>query len=322
MGTSFHQKGDYKGVFTGLKIRMHRNRLGELLVIGGHLSPVQLQEALLVHKSTGRPLGRILREDALVRTSTIRRVLVEQFMLRLMTATLGMFITFSSFGLGPKAARAGGIKDVPARVAFQNVAAIAPVGQYPSLFGSSEKRSGSLNAFTKWTGLFDRFDAALNTPSGQQGMNDFKSRIEFLRGLPVNQMVSGVNEVINRIPYVNDSAIYGRTDYWATPMEFVRNGGDCEDFAIAKYVALRALGMPEERLRILVLQDMQKNIPHAVLVVYTNEGAVVLDNQIKTVTQVNRISHYKPIFSINRDSWWLHTKTPGGNVTVVASSAQ
>ena len=50
-------------------------------------------------------------------------------------------------------------------------------------------------------------------------------------------------------------------------------------------------------------------------------GAVILDNQIKTVTHVDRISHYKPIFSINRDSWWLHTK-PKGNVTVVASSSR
>jgi predicted transglutaminase-like cysteine proteinase len=104
-------------------------------------------------------------------------------------------------------------------------------------------------------------------------------------------------------------------------MEFMKNGGDCEDFAITKYVSLRALGVPEERMRLVVLQDMQKNIPHAVLVVYTENGPVVLDNQIKRAMPVEKISHYKPIFSINRDSWWLHTK-PRGNVTVVASSSR
>ncbi len=317
-----HKDREYKGVLTGLKIRLHKNRLGELLVLDGFISPEELQQALVVSKNSGRPLGRVLAEDKVVDYDVIRQTLVEQFMLRLMMAVLTVFISFAGLGFGSKTARAGAIKDVPARVAFQQAAAFAPVGQYPKLFGSAEKQSTSLNAFTKWTTMFDRFDAALNTTSGQNAMNGFKSQIEFLRGLPMNKMVAGVNDVVNRIPYVNDSAIYGQTDYWATPMEFIKNGGDCEDFAITKYVALRALGIPEERMRILILQDMQKNIPHAVLVVYTDNGPMILDNQIKTVTHVDRILHYKPIFSINRDSWWLHTKPKGGNVTVVASSSR
>ena len=316
-----HQDREYKGVLTGLKIRLHKNRLGELLVLDGFISPDELQQALVVSKNTGRPLGRVLSEDKVVEYDVIRQTLIEQFMLRMMMAMLTVFISLAGMGFGAKAARAASIKDVPARVAFQQAAAFAPVGQYPKLFGSAEKKSTSLNAFTKWTTMFDRFDAALNTSAGQNSMNSFKTQIEFLRGLPLNKMVAGVNDVVNRIPYVNDSALYGKSDYWATPMEFVKNGGDCEDFAITKYVALRALGIPEERMRILILQDLQKNIPHAVLVVYTDNGPMVLDNQIKTVTHVDRISHYKPIFSINRDSWWLHTK-PKGNVTVVASSSR
>ena len=152
-------------------------------------------------------------------------------------------------------------------------------------------------------------------------MAAFKSQLETLRGLPASKMIAGVNDIVNRVPYINDSNIYGQSDYWATPVEFLKNGGDCEDFAITKYVALRALGVPEERMRILILQDMQKNIPHAILVVYTDNGPVLLDNQIKSVTSVDRVSHYKPIFSINRDGWWLHTK-PKGSVTVVASASR
>lgn len=316
-----HRDREYKGVLTGLKIRLHKNRLGELLVLDGFLSPDELQQALVISKSSGRPLGRVLIEDRVVERDVIRQTLAEQFMLRMMMAVLTVFISLAGMGMGSKTAKAASIKDVPARVAFQQAAAFAPVGQYPKLFGSAEKQSTSLNAFTKWTTMFDRFDAALNTSSGQSAMTGFKSQIEFLRGLPMNKMVAGVNDVVNRIPYVSDANIYGQSDYWATPVEFIKNGGDCEDFAITKYVALRALGIPEERMRILILQDMQKNIPHAVLVVYTDAGAVVLDNQIKTVMHVDRISHYKPIFSINRDSWWLHTK-PKGNITVVASSSR
>lgn len=300
---------------------MHKNRLGELLVLDGFLSPDELEQALTISKSTGRPLGRVLVDDRVVERDVIRQTLVEQFLLRLMMATLTVFISFAGMAGGAKTARAASIKDVPARVAFQQASAYAPMGQYPKLFGSTEKQSSSLTAFTKWTSMFDKFDAALNTPNGQQSMANFKSQLEFLRGLPMNKVVAGVNEIVNRVPYINDSNIYGQSDYWATPMEFLQNGGDCEDFAITKYVALRALGVPEERMRILVLQDLQKNIPHAILIVYTDNGPVLLDNQIKTVVNADRVSHYKPIFSINRDGWWLHTK-PKGNVTVVASAAR
>lgn len=320
MDKGIHQKQAYKGVLTGLKIRLHKNRLGELLVLKGVITASELREALALCKASGRPLGKILQDHLQLTSNVIHRTLAEQFMLRMTMGIMTFMLSFAGFG-GANQARAASIKDVPARIAFQQAAAYAPMNEYPRLFGSSEKQSSSLTAFTKWTSMFDRFDAALNTPSGQQSANEFKAQIEFLRGLPMNKMVAGVNEVVNRVPYISDANIYGQSDYWATPIEFLKNGGDCEDFAITKYVALRALGVPEERMRILILQDMQKNIPHAVLVVYTDAGAVVLDNQIKNVTSVDRISHYKPIFSINRAGWWLHTK-PKSSVTVVASSSR
>lgn len=321
MGNSIHQHRAYKGVLTGLKIRLHKNRLGELLVLDGLISTHELQQALTTSQSSGRPLGRVLSEEHEISYGTIRKTLIEQFMLRLTMAVMTVFLSFAGLGGGIKQARADGIRDVPARIAFQQASAFAPIDQYPKIFGFAEKQSSSLSAFTKWTSMFDRFDAALNTRDGQNAANNFKAQIEFLRGLPLHKMVAGVNEVVNRIPYIADSKIYGQSDFWATPVEFMKNGGDCEDFAIAKYVALRTLGVPEERMRILILQDLQKNIPHAILIVYTDSGAVLLDNQIKSVTSVDRVSHYKPIFSINRQGWWLHTK-PKGPVTVVASSSR
>lgn len=321
MENVIHKSSEYKGVLSGLKTRLRTNRLGELLVLDGFISSNELQQALSISKESGRALGQVLIEHDIVDAAVIRQTLTEQFMLRLMMAFLTIFISFAGLAGAGKSARAASIKDVPARVAFEQVAAYGSLSQYPRLFGSTEKRSTSLSAFTKWTGMFERFDAALNNPGGQQAMDGFKSQIEFLRGQPMNKVIAGVNEVVNRIPYISDATVYGQSDYWATPMEFVKNGGDCEDFAITKYVALRALGIPEDRMRILILQDMQKNIPHAVLIVYSDNGPVLLDNQIKTVTHADRVSHYKPIFSINRDSWWLHTK-PKGSVTVVASSAR
>src|SRR5690606_31721107 len=113
-------------------------------------SPQQLNSALEMGRASGRQLGRVLVEQNLVQKNTIRKTLVQQFALRTAIAVLTIFISFAGFGAS-KQARAGAIKDVPARVAFQQVAAIAPMGQYPKLFGSAEKASSSLSAFTKWT---------------------------------------------------------------------------------------------------------------------------------------------------------------------------
>ena len=73
--------------------------------------------------------------------------------------------------------------------------------------------------------------------------------------------------------------------------------------------------MPESRLRVAIVQDERKDIPHAILIVYAENGPVILDNQIDDVRSADSIYHYRPIFSINSDSWWLHTREE----TVLAS---
>lgn len=310
----------YTGVFSGIKARLERNRLGELLVQHGVLAPADLKLALAGARSRNVTLGRYLLQTDQVSAFAIRRALTEQFMLRVMIASATIVLSIASFGLA-KQANASGITDVPARMAFTQ-AAFEPVASFPKLFDSTEKRSTSLSAFTKWTGMFEKFDVSMSTSHGQAKMHEFLRDLEPLRDLSLEQMVVGVNDLMNRVAYVTDQTNYGKSDYWATPIEFLTRGGDCEDYAIAKYTALRILGVPEERMRLAIVQDLQKNIPHAILVVYTDNGAVILDNQIKTAIRADNVKHYKPIFSINRTAWWLHTKPENGNVTVVASAAR
>jgi len=59
-------------------------------------------------------------------------------------------------------------------------------------------------------------------------------------------------------------------------------------------------------LRILVLQDLNLRLAHAVLIVYHKGRALLLDNQIKHVVDTRKVHHYKPIYSINEQFWWLH----------------
>jgi predicted transglutaminase-like cysteine proteinase len=307
------------GIFSNLQARLRKNRLGELLVLDGALTPSQLRTALHNSRNNGQQLGHFLVADNIVSRGTIRRTLIEQFTLRCMMASVAIFISMASMGIAKKA-NAGQIQDATARISLAQ-SAFQKASYHPKLFGSTEKKSRSLKAFTKWTGMFKRFNAALNTSSAQSEIGQFRNSLQSLQNLPLNKMAERVNTMMNAKRYVSDKKNYGQNDYWATPVEFFKRGGDCEDYAIAKYTALRALGVPENRLRIAIVQDLQKNIPHAILIVYTDQGAMILDNQMKNAVKAERISHYKPIFSINQNAWWLHT-APRGNVTVVASAAQ
>lgn len=71
---------------------------------------------------------------------------------------------------------------------------------------------------------------------------------------------------------------------------------------------MRALGFTTDQMRIAIVQDKVKNVPHAILIVYTDGNAYVLDNQDKRVRNSDEINRYKPIFSLNSNSWWLHKR--------------
>lgn len=311
------KKHHQKGIFTRLKNMLQRNRLGELMVMTGLLTSGELKYALARQRVSGDHLGRVLIRERMVSRQALYRALAQQWTLRCLAASMTIFLAFSAFGA--KTARAGSIRDVPAEMSLVHSAnaAFAPIQSYPTLFGSGERRSGNLGAFVKWSNMFNRFEKAMHEPGNQRIMTSWTNQIRPFAGQSITQMAQGVNSVINQQEYVNDDVNWRVSDYWETPIEFFRRGGDCEDFAIAKYVSLRALGVPEERLRIAIVHDERKNMPHAILIVYSDQGPLVLDNQIKDVRSADSIGHYRPIFTINRFAWWLHT-TPG--TTVLASA--
>ncbi|HAE04173.1 MAG TPA: hypothetical protein DCL95_12745 [Rhodospirillaceae bacterium] len=182
------------------------------------------------------------------------------------------------------------------------------------LFGSKELSSTKLEKFEKWTGVLERYakdepnDLAKCQITGSEPCHIAKWRIFLnkLKGVAPMDQLEYVNKYLNQYAYLLDPINYGKKDYWATPKEFMYRTGDCEDYAISKYVSLVHLGWPKENMRIVVLQDQNLNVAHAILVVYINDQALVLDNQIPQVIDSTRIKHYKPIFSITDGRWWLH----------------
>jgi predicted transglutaminase-like cysteine proteinase len=131
---------------------------------------------------------------------------------------------------------------------------------------------------------------------------------EKIQDLPLMEQVKAVNNFFNQWPYKTDMANWGIEDYWATPSEFVRKSGDCEDYAIAKYYALRNLGVPASQLRVVALKDAIRNLGHAVLAVYIGGDAYILDNLSNMVLVHSRLTNYAPQFSVNEEFRWVHIK--------------
>lgn len=314
-------KNSHKGIFTTIKTMLERNRLGELMVRSGTLSPKDLRMALAKQKESGTHLGRVLLNENLISRTDLYKALTQQISLRCLAAMATIVISFSSLGVKP--ARAGaGIGDIPAQLHLvsQANAAFGKPASYQPLFGATEKRSANIAPFEKWSAMFARFNAGMNDPQSQHVMNIWKKDLARFEGMPLEQMADRVNNLINQTKYIVDSRNWGKTDYWETPIEFFQRGGDCEDFAITKYVSMRALGVPEERLRVAIVHDNVKDIPHAVLVVYTDHDALILDNQNDEVVSSASTNRYRPLFSINRTAWWLHSAPE--STTVVASAGR
>lgn len=302
------------GIFRLLKAYLQNNRLGDLLVLKGTIDDATLSHVLALQHKQQRPLGSILVQEKIITKGQLRRTLTEQWAARACAATFALLISFASVSL--KSSRAGASERPAGQMVLASLAPNPEFGElsdYPRLFGYSEKVSRDLSAFSKWTSMFRRFETAMNAKENDKIMAGWKNGLRTIPGNSLETLAREVNTTMNEIDYISDNRNYNVSDYWATPIEFIKRGGDCEDFAIAKYASLRALGVPEDRMRIAIVKDTWKNIHHALLIVYANSGPLVLDNQDKTMKYARDVTRYKPIFSLNRTGWWLHS-APIGDV--------
>lgn len=99
------------------------------------------------------------------------------------------------------------------------------------------------------------------------------------RGRTRMAQLEQVHAAINEQPYREDRDQFGREDLWQTPLAFAARGGDCEDFAIAKYFVLKLLGFRDADLRIAVLTSTERDEIHAVLLARVGTDWLVLDNR-------------------------------------------
>jgi predicted transglutaminase-like cysteine proteinase len=117
-----------------------------------------------------------------------------------------------------------------------------------------------------------------------------------------------VNQFFNQLDFLNDIDHWGEEDYWTTPVEFIAcQTGDCEDFSIAKYITLYAMGVPEEKLSLTYVKSLKYNAHHMVLTYYSKPDVepLILDNFVDIVKPASERSDLIPIYSFNGTSLWL-----------------
>ncbi|WP_447955933.1 transglutaminase-like cysteine peptidase [Vreelandella sp. EE7] len=154
--------------------------------------------------------------------------------------------------------------------------------------------------------------SALYGPSGVSVLEGWFALLERAANRDIQTQLREVNDFFNRnIRWVDDIVTWGEEDYWATPLEAMGKGqGDCEDYSIAKYITLKQLGVPGERLRMIYVRARlgrsQVTQAHMVLGYYATPEAepLILDNIAPSISPASQRTDLDPLFSFNSEGLW------------------
>jgi len=205
-----------------------------------------------------------------------------------------------------------------AKAAFVTIAALSATfatpaeAKSPALFNTIEYRTNDLDALPKWQATLSKIAKEQKTyaNSGSKAVQSWQTMIRHQRGKRQADQLRTVNRFINQWRYRSDQYNYATSDYWASPAEFFSRSGDCEDYAIAKYVTLRQMGFDAEQLRMVVVKDLRRDLAHAVLAAYVDGEIYILDNVTSEVRLQAAVTEYAPYYSVNERSRWAHAAAP------------
>ena len=213
-------------------------------------------------------------------------------------------------GRGPDAVRLASL--TPSNVATDATPALkemSPIGKEP--FGLFTFRAPDGMLWRKWRGI--ETDMAREQVILDRCRADAEScpshAAQFLRLINAASAKVGrarleeANRAVNMaIRYVSDQAQHGEADRWSAPLASLATAkGDCEDYAIAKYVALRAAGVARENLQLVLVRDRAVRQDHAVLAARLDDRWLILDNRQSLLIEDSDPSSFMPLFAINHD---------------------
>ena len=178
-----------------------------------------------------------------------------------------------------------------------------------SAFGRIGRRFTNFLPIPQWSTVLKRYQLEqrvdVDCRRGNCPYTEWQRFLDGQRDKDPFTQVQEVNSFVNRWRYVKDMVNWGIEDYWEVPSEFFEKSGDCEDYAIVKFMSLRALGFDNDVVRLVAVMDLDLKIGHAVTLVDLDGQTLLLDNQIKRVIPASSVHHYKPVFSANETTWWL-----------------
>jgi len=217
--------------------------------------------------------------------------------------------------------------------------AAAPVApaQSSEPFGLFAFRAPESALWGKWRGVEADIANDLEAMANCRGAPEicapatmrFIAVIDAARGLDGRARLDAVNRAVNgAIRYMTDMEQHGVEDLWSSPLATFTTGlGDCEDYAIAKYVALRQAGVAAGDLRIVLARDLTLREDHAVLAARLDGRWVILDNRRAELVDDNAVRNLMPLFAINHQGVQMFAtpyvdRTPEGQgADVVPSTA-
>lgn len=166
-----------------------------------------------------------------------------------------------------------------------------------------------------WESALERHDPEKAFGRHQRLMNPYRKEqwnniVASWNSMTPDKKLRVINGFFNNWPSKSDQENYGQKEYWASPEEMLRKGsGDCEDYAIIKYLALRYLSWPSQDIWLVLVQDRKKKTHHAVLAARYGQQTFILDNLSKPryliIPEEAYMKNYMPFYAINEESSWI-----------------
>jgi len=176
------------------------------------------------------------------------------------------------------------------------------------LMGSAEVLARDLSS--KWADLQSRIRSEeviiaacrANSAGCSAGARRLLQIVELGRQREGRARLGEINRAVNMsIRPVSDWAQYGIDDFWSSPLATLSAGaGDCEDYAIVKYIALREAGIDPDDLRLLIVRYPRRKTNHAILAVRVDADWLILDNLTLIMVNILETEHYHPLFALNQ----------------------
>lgn len=187
------------------------------------------------------------------------------------------------------------------------------------LFGSLELKTKGFSPLLDWKSVLAQVENERPLYGFCGGSDDtlcpprvrkWRQEIARLRPLAPRDQVRELNKFANNIVrYAKDTAVHGVQDHWASPLQFLQQSGDCEDYATLKFFSLLELGFSNDALRVAVVRDRKRKILHAVVTVQIEGETLVLDNLFDHPVAHHHMLSYVPIYSFNLSTQWAHIVT-------------